>query len=82
MPSTSQDNNFAEKMRDSVDEVKMSSSTLDNAIEWIKDNLNPGDVFEEKKLLEFAAGYMPNDVFPEIELRKWAEDNGYTKITE
>jgi hypothetical protein len=54
MPTGSQDKNFAEAMRDSVDEIKMSSSTLDNAIDWIKNNLDPDDVFTEKQLEKWA----------------------------
>jgi hypothetical protein len=76
--STKQARYFADHIADYI-EAKVEDSALGNAIEWIKNNLDPDDVFEEKKLLEFAAGYMPNDVFPEIELRKWAEDNGYSK---
>lgn len=41
-------------MRDSVDEIKMSSSTLDNAIDWISSNLNPDDVFSESDLEKWA----------------------------
>jgi hypothetical protein len=54
MPTNQQDKDFAEEMRDSVDEVKMSSGALDNAIYWIARNLNPDDVFEEKDLNAWA----------------------------
>lgn len=54
MPTTRQDLDFAEEMKNSVDEVKMSHSSLDNAIIWIGDNLDPGDVFSEEKLKDWA----------------------------
>lgn len=79
MPTGHQDKAFAEEMRDSVDEVKMSTSTLDNAISWIAANLDPEDVFDEKKLKGFATNYDPDDIFEESTLQSWAEENGYTK---
>ena len=54
MPTSNQDKSFAEEMRDSVDEVKMSSSALDNAISWIASNLNPDDVFSINDLRTWA----------------------------
>lgn len=54
MPTGTQDKSFEEEMRDSVDEVKMSSGTLSNALYWISRNLNPDDVFNEKQLQEWA----------------------------
>jgi len=65
MPTGTQDKQFAEEMAASVDEttVKMSNSALDNAISWIQDNLEPDDVFSEKKLQEWAEenGYEPKE---------------------
>ena len=54
MPTGTQDKSFAELMKDSIDEVKMSTSSLDNAIEWIGENLQPEDVFSEKELERWA----------------------------
>lgn len=56
MPTGNQDKLFAEEMAASVDEttVKMSSSSLDNAISWIQDNLDPDDVFTKEQLIEWA----------------------------
>ena len=54
MPTTRQDTDFAEVMRDNVDEVKMSNTALDSAIDWIADNLDPDNVFSEKKLEGWA----------------------------
>lgn len=54
MPSNRQEQDFAEVMKDSVDEVKMSTTSLDNAIEWIQSQLDPDDVFSEKQLEKWA----------------------------
>ena len=54
MPTQREDSEFADVMKDSVDEVKMSSTALDNAIDWISSNLNPDEVFDEKQLKEWA----------------------------
>lgn len=79
MPTGSQDRAFAEAMKDSIDEIKMSSATLDTAIEWIQDNLNPDDVFSEKDILAYAQNFDPEAVFNESTLSAWAESNGYIK---
>lgn len=56
MPTGTQDKRFAEEMAANIDEtiVKMSSSSLDNAISWIQDELEPDDVFTVKQLTEWA----------------------------
>lgn len=54
MPTNREDSAFAEVMKDSVDEVKMSNTTLDNAIDWISSNLEPDEVFDDKKLSAWA----------------------------
>lgn len=54
MPTTSQDNAFAKLMSENIDEVKISSTALDTAIEYIGDNCDPGDVFSEKILQNWA----------------------------
>ena len=54
MPTNTQDKAFAEEMRDSVDYVMMSNSALDNAINWIANNLDPDQVFDNKKLQDWA----------------------------
>lgn len=63
MATNRQELDFAEVMRDSVDEIKMSTVTLDNAIDWIADQLDPDDVFSEKKLEQWAEsnGYKKED---------------------
>lgn len=54
MATTKQDADFANIMKDCVDEIKMSNTSLDNAIEFIGDNLDPDDVFTTKKLEAWA----------------------------
>ncbi len=54
MATNRQETDFAQVMKDSVDEVKMSSTSLDNAIEWIQSQLDPDDVFTEKQLENWA----------------------------
>ena len=56
---------------------------FDQIIEWIKGYLDPGDVFDEKDLREWA-GINCNleDVFDKEYLIDWAETNGYIKETE
>lgn len=54
MATNRQDGIFAKLMSDNVDEIKMSNTTLDSAIEWIADELAPDDVFSTKKLETWA----------------------------
>lgn len=56
MPSASQDNAFAES-------VLNYSVSLDNAIDWIRDNLDPEDVFSTTQLEKWAEseGYVKKD---------------------
>lgn len=54
MPTQSQDRSFADEMQKSVYEVIMSSASLDNAIEWMQQNLEPEDIFSEKQLSNWA----------------------------
>lgn len=50
MPSTKQDTDFSKLMEENIDTVKVSNTALDNAIEWIGDNLEPEDVFSKANL--------------------------------
>jgi hypothetical protein len=54
MPNSKQDMDFAEEMQQQVNEITMSNSTLDTAIDWISSNLSPDDVFSEKELQNWA----------------------------
>jgi hypothetical protein len=54
MPTTRQDQSFCELMQQEIDEVKISKTALDNAIEWIASELDPDDIFTSKKLEAWA----------------------------
>ena len=54
MPTNIQETDFAKVMKDNVDEVKMSTTSLDSAIEWMQSQLDPDDVFTEKQLENWA----------------------------
>jgi hypothetical protein len=53
MPSGQQDKEFASEMEDNTT-ITVSTSALDNAIEWIGKNLSPDDVFSDKDLSSWA----------------------------
>lgn len=53
MATTKNDNDFADLMGASV-EITINKSSLDNAIEFIGDNLSPEDVFKVKDLQAWA----------------------------
>ena len=59
----------------------LSHYPLDDAIEWIKDNLSPDDVFDAGELFRWAERNASGveDVFPVSDLADWAEQNGYKK---
>lgn len=70
---------FSEEMSDLM-EIKPSKQSLDAAISWMKDNLDPDDIYELDDLRKYVAGAsMPQDVFEERKLEEWAENNGYIK---
>ncbi len=59
---------------------------LDNAIEWISENLRPEEVFDEQVLEDYAVekGFFPRasspeDVFDEESLTKWALNKGFSR---
>jgi len=65
MPSLKLDKAFAQLLSDNVDEAKvvMSTSCLDIAIEFIRDECNPDDVFTDEQLSSWAEsnGYKKED---------------------
>lgn len=54
MHTQTQGKNFAEIMRDQVDEVKISGTALDAAIDFIISEFDPDDIFTEKQLSAWA----------------------------
>lgn len=80
MPSQRDNSDFKELLQDEVVVVKAHDSALPDVIDWMKKNLSPDDVFEDKELREYVGGSsLPEDVFEEKLLKQWAEDNGYVK---
>lgn len=69
--TSTQDTNFLNSV--------IGNGLLESAIDWIKDNIDPQEVFGEKELLSWASNYSPEEVFSESTLETWAESNGYTK---
>lgn len=49
--TTKQDKDFASEL---AGEVRLEPSALQTAIDWIKDNLKPDDVFSDKDLETWA----------------------------
>ncbi len=55
MPSRKQDEDFAQMMaEDHVDVIKISKTALDGAIDWIINEFDPGDIYPDKKLADWA----------------------------
>lgn len=60
------------------------SNLLDRSIEWIKDHLEPHEVFDKDALVQWAAEELdqhsdPDDVFTSEELEEWARNNGFVE---
>lgn len=53
---------------------------FENAISWIKENLEPDEVFSNEKLSKHVRdNNHPQDVFSDEELESWAKNNDFTK---
>jgi len=77
MTTDRQQRDFADEL---VGHLTVDKSGLEAAIQFVKDNFDPDDIFSEKVLLEHVArSKMPADVFTEKELSEWAEENGFKK---
>ena len=58
--------------------ILATDGLLETAIEWIRQNLGPEDVFGEAALLEHVrTAYNPTEVFDAIDMDSWALDMGY-----
>ena len=60
---------------------------LENAIEWISDNLDPEEVFDRKDLEAWALDYVrdtlsPEDIFDTETLEEWALEHGFKEPVE
>ena len=64
---------------------------LDDAIQWIKTHLSPGEVFDDGQLIDWAheidmhtlgetaSDFQTDEVFQQHQLRDWAEGVGYVE---
>jgi hypothetical protein len=63
--------------------LRLGGDFLGDVADWIKEQLQPADVFDDGQLAswaeDWAKGQAPADVFGESELAEWAEANGYEK---
>ena len=70
MATTQENDDFARSV--------LANHPLDEAVEWIRCNLTPGDVFDDDELFEYTCqNATPEEVFSDRELMSWAEQNGY-----
>lgn len=59
----------------------VNSDSLELAIDWIQDHLEPNDVFEADELNQWVGkNAKPGDVFDDEDLEAWAEANGFVKV--
>jgi hypothetical protein len=57
---------------------ELPGGLLQSCIDWIRDNMNPDQVFECDHLRRFISDTkMPEDIFSEEELKVWAIGNGF-----
>lgn len=52
---------------------------LDQAVAYIRDNVEPEDVYAEQTLFDWAGAGDPEQVFTEKKLREWAFANGFVE---
>lgn len=54
----------------------LSFAPLDDAIEWVRTNMNPEEVFDKRELIEWAKTNMtPEEVFDKKQLQEWANND-------
>ena len=70
----------AQQNRDFTTAV-VSQYPLDEAIDWIRSNMEPEDVFEPETLLAWAKENAPSpeEICSQRDLENWAEENGFTQ---
>lgn len=58
----------------------VNGDSLELAIDWIQDHIEPNDVFEASELNKWVGkNAKPGDVFDDEDLEAWAEANGFVK---
>jgi hypothetical protein len=61
-------------------EAIVPSDLLEQAISWIKSNLNPDDVFDEDQLKDWALDQDVDDVCDIDELQSWAKNQSVEDV--
>lgn len=75
MANATQNEQFAREL--------LTTYPLDQALSWIKSNMDIDDVYEAKEILQYIReNYDAEVVFDRKELEQWAEANGYVKEEE
>lgn len=75
MTSVKQDKDFIKAVA-----AELPDKLLQTTIDFIRDNLNPDEVFDQERLNRFVGeSAKADEVFKETELHDWAIENGYTK---
>ena len=76
MPTSRQDVEF----KSSLIELLIPNNVLDEVINIINaSNLSPDDIFDDKRLREWAEYNDYIDKHNEADMEEWAENNGWTK---
>lgn len=61
----------------------LNDDALTLAIEWIRDNIDPKDVFEIKTLENWCQeNSTPADTFTDAQLEEWARENDFVTATD
>ena len=59
--------------------VLEADDSLESVLDWIRNNLEPQEIFSKDILKEWADSESPGDIFSEWELEDWAIDHGFTR---
>jgi len=69
----SQMESFERELKD-----KFDFDLLNDILEWIKENMEPVEVFGKEELkTHINDNFTPDEMFNDRELGEWAEDNSY-----
>lgn len=67
-----------DRAEDIVEIIMEEMVNNDRIAKFVGENYDLQDVFEEAEIKDAVqAQFGPTDIFPESELKEWAEDNGY-----
>ena len=65
-------------MLPTTSEKYFGQAFFDSVVEWIKDNLDPDEVFSQRHLTEWIKDNLcPEEIFDDEVLAEWAIANGY-----